>query len=191
MINRSKVYYFIVIIISLLLFTAGIIYFNTNIINSNLDYQSAIKEFIFQINNYHGNNCLISLSIISISFLLSFIIIGPIIFFIYNFYQFFSIGFIVSVIFSTYKIASLPFCFIYMLMYVVIPSILGWVIMLYLLKIIKYLLKRLIHHDSTLVSTKFNIYLKRSFIIYIIYIIYSLLIFSLGGYLLNLIAFFK
>lgn len=191
MINRSKVYYFIVIVVSLLLFIAGIIYFNTNIINSNLDYQGIIKEFIFQISNYHSNNCLISLSVISISFLLSFITIGPIIFFIYNFYQFFTTGFIVSVIFSTYKIASLPFCFVYTLMYVTIPSILGWIIMLYLLKIIKYLLKKLFYHNSTIASTKFNIYLKRTFIIYIIYIVYSLIIFSIGGHLLNLIAFFK
>ncbi len=191
MINRSKVYYFIVIIISLLLFTAGIIYFNTNIINSNLDYQSTINEFILQINNYHSNNCLISLSVISISFLLSFITIGPIIFFIYNFYQFFATGFIISVIFSIYKIASLPFCFVYALMYVTIPSILGWIITLYLLKIVKYLFKRLFNRDSTIASTKFNIYLKRAFIIYIIYIVYSLIIFSIGGHLLNLIAFFK
>lgn len=189
--NRSKIYYISIIGLSLLFFIAGYFYFYSSKISSSTNIINILNDFTQNLCDFKPKNILLGVGLLSVSALCSFAFLGPIIYIIFAFYQFFSFGFITSATISIFKFSSFPFILIYNIFYLIVPSLIAFVMMLYLLKIIKYFLKKIILKSNEILSTKFNVYLKRAFVLYLIYIFYSLIIFFFGGKLLNLIAFFN
>lgn len=190
-INRSKIYYISIIGVSLLFFIAGYFYFYSCKLSNNTNIINILNEFTQNLCDFRPKNLLLGIGFLSISTICSFIFFGPIIYIIFGFYQFFSFGFTTGAIIATFKFSSFPFVLIYNILYLIIPSLIAFILILYLLKIIKYFLKKIILKKNEILSTKFNIYLKRSFVLYLIYCFYNLIIFFFGGKILNLIAFFN
>ena len=187
--NRSKVYYSIIILLSLIAFIIGIIYGHIIINSGNYNIKEPIILFYNNLYGYHPTISIYGIIILPLVSILSFLIIGPIINIVYILYMFFNSGFVTILILNNIGVSSIFFCILFNIMYIIVPALIISLYTYYLFKIMLFFLNRYFNKTSNIHYTVVHKYLKRLLFIYIIYFLYTVICFFFGNYLLKIIAF--
>lgn len=130
------------------------------------------------------DNILLEVGIISISFLLSRILIGFIIYLSFSLFKSFTLGFVIYTFIKVYGFKGALISSIYFLLYLII-FILLFSLMFQILKISKYTINKIVF-KSNYDSNYLNKIIKKVTIIFSIYILYSTLLYLLNDFLLNI-----
>ena len=146
-----------------------------------------INNYLQNINNYHINNILLHLIILSSLVISTFFIIGIPLGMFYLFYNGFSIGFIISSFINIFGING----FIYGLIYIVITKVIFimlFSILIYnLIRVSKLVLDKIINKES--IKDKIYILLIRCILIIGIVLIIDIVLYFFGVPLLNIFNF--
>lgn len=169
------VFYFTLISIC---FITGVSYCYSSVDNNllGIDLIDSFKLISF-------NNLLVEVGIISISFLLSSIFIGNIIFIILIVVKSFSTGFIICSFVKVYSLSGLFVGLIYFLLFLLIHVLL-FILMVYMFNMTSICFKCFFQKNDFLIDSTFILF-KRIIIIFICYVFYNFVLFFTQDFILN------
>ncbi len=177
--KNSNIIFFIIILLMAL--TCGSIYAKLNINNELLT-----NNFLETSNFITINSFLISIGIISLSILFSFIGVGVLLGLFYLIYQWFTLGFIITLLISKFGIEGLICGILYFIIYKLLISILLISIIIKLAKLFKNLIC-VYAYKNKINNSWFLSNIKKLIIIFIVFIIYSLILLVLNKLIMSLL----
>lgn len=175
--NLKAVFLFYITLL-FICFLIGYMYGFNNVFKINLG-----NDLIYSFKFVDFYNILLEVAIISISFLLSFIFIGNVLFILYLSFKFFSTGYITQAFISCYGLIGVFFSLIYFLIFLIF-YILLFILFVYIIQLSKFFLNSFIFKREFNQKNFLNLIYRIS-TIFVFFITYNFLIYFFQKYLIN------
>lgn len=146
-----------------------------------------INNYFQNINNTNINDIIIHFIILSCMLVLNIVLIGGPVIIFYLFYNGFSLGFIISSLTNIFGLKGLLYSFIYIVITKILFIILLIIFSNNLLKLVKYMIERLVYKKNN--NEYIYFYIKKALIFIIIILINDIILYFGGIKLLNLFNF--